>query len=256
MAQEFQYPTRVTYGEVDQQLRLTLRGAMAMMQEAAIVHSSQAGYAVADIPRTHVIWMLVRWRVKRIGAVRWNEAVTVETWPRSMARVTSVRNFILRGADGAPAAVGESEWILVNTDTGRAARITPEIAGAYSLLERDVFDQPFPTLSHTPGPVVCTLETRRSDIDTNHHVNNLVYLDYALEALPQDCWSTPFDEISMEFRRQILLGQRIHCCYRREQGIYVVDLVGEDGCLHGTVAFRGPVSEPVEVLDSGPEPVL
>ena len=93
MAQQFEYPTRVTYGEVDQQLRLTLRGAMAMMQEAAIVHSSQAGYAVEDIPRTHVIWMLVRWRVKRIGAVRWNEAVTVETWPRSMARVTSVRNW-------------------------------------------------------------------------------------------------------------------------------------------------------------------
>ena len=87
-------------------------------------------------------------------------------------------------------------------------------------------------------------------------MNNLVYLDYALEALPRDCWNTPFDEISMEFRRQILLGQRIHCCCRREQGIYVVDLVGEDDCLHGTVAFRGPGSEAVEVLDSGPEPVL
>lgn len=53
----FSYSTRVTYGEVDGALHLTLRGAMAMMQEAAIVHSSQAGYAVADIPRTHVIWI-------------------------------------------------------------------------------------------------------------------------------------------------------------------------------------------------------
>lgn len=38
----FSYSTRVTYGEVDGALHLTLRGAMAMMQEAAIVHSSQA----------------------------------------------------------------------------------------------------------------------------------------------------------------------------------------------------------------------
>ena len=116
----FSYSTRVTYGEVDGALHLTLRGAMAMMQEAAIVHSSQAGYAVADIPRTHVIWMLVHWRVKMVKDACWNEAVAVKTWPRSMGRVTSVRNFEISNARGETVALGESEWILVSTDTGRA----------------------------------------------------------------------------------------------------------------------------------------
>lgn len=234
----FSYPTRVSYGAVDGALRLTLRGAMAMMQEAAIIHSSQVGYAVADIPRTHVIWMLVHWRVRRTGTAKWNEPLIVETWPRSMARVTSTRNFQITNERGEVVALGESEWILVNTDTGRAARITPEIAGAYQLVDRDVFSEPFPAVEPGEGREACRLDIRRADMDTNHHVNNLVYLDYALEALPEDV-AADFDEISVSYRRELRPGQQVRCLYRKAGEAHVVDLMGEaDNVLHSTVIFH------------------
>lgn len=228
---------RVTYGEVDGALRLTHRGAMSIMQEAAIVHSSQAGYAVEDVARTHVIWMVVRWRVRLTGRARWNDALTVETWPRSMNRLTSVRNFRLLDGDENEAAVGESEWLLVSTDTGRVTRITPEIASAYELVDRDVFDSPLPPVEPGEGEEICRLPVRRSDIDTNHHVNNLVYLDYALEALPEDAWKAGFSEVSVIYRRQLLLGDTVSCRYRRQGDLHVVDLCTGD-VLHATVVFR------------------
>ena len=228
---------RVTYGEVDGALRLTHRGAMSIMQEAAIVHSSQSGYAMEDVDRTHVIWMVVRWRVRLTGRAVWNDALTVETWPRSMGRLTSVRNFRLLDAQDNPVAVGESEWLLVSTDTGRVARITPEIAAAYALVEQDVFDSPAPPLEPGEGEEVCRLPVRRSDIDTNHHVNNLVYLDYAWEALPEDLWKTGVAEISVTYRRQFLLGDTVECRYRRQGPLHVVDLYG-NGVLHATVTFQ------------------
>lgn len=250
----FSYSTRVTYGEVDGALHLTLRGAMAMMQEAAIVHSSQAGYAVADIPRTHVIWMLVHWRVKMVKDACWNETVAVKTWPRSMGRVTSVRNFEISNARGETVALGESEWILVNTDTGRAKRITPEIAGAYELVPRDVFSEPFPDAPEGEGEAVCRLDIRRSDMDTNHHVNNLVYLDYALEALPE---GFSWDEVAIAYHRQLLPGQRVVCRRLVQGDLVAVDLVGEgDGILHGRVLFRAAGAKAVEVLDSVPESMV
>ena len=250
----FSYPARVTYGEVDGALHLTLRGAMAMMQEAAIVHSSQAGYAVADIPRTHVIWMLVHWRVKMVKDACWNETVAVKTWPRSMGRVTSVRNFEISNARGETVALGESEWILVNTDTGRAKRITPEIAGAYQLVPRDVFSEPFPAAPEGEGEAVCRLDIRRSDMDTNHHVNNLVYLDYALEALPE---GFSWDEVAIAYHRQLLPGQRVVCHRLVQDDLVAVDLVGEgDGILHGRVLFRAAGAKAVEVLDSVPESMV
>lgn len=244
----FSYPARVSYGAVDGALRLTLRGAMELMQEAAIVHSSLAGYAVADIPRTHVIWMLVHWRVRRTGVARWNEPLVVETWPRSMARVTSTRNFQITNQQGETVALGESEWILVSTDTGRAARITPEIAGAYQLVARDVFSAPFPPVEPGEGTEVCRLDIRRADVDTNHHVNNLVYLDYALEALPEDV-AANFEEISVSYRRELRPGQQVRCLYRTAGDLHVVELLGTaDNVLHGTVVFRAASAEKDEVL--------
>ena len=91
------------------------------------------------------------------------------------------------------------------------ARITPEIAAAYALVEQDVFDSPALPLELGEGEEVCRLPVRRSDIDTNHHVNNLVYLDYAWEALPEDLWKTGVAEISVTYRRQFLLGDTVEC---------------------------------------------
>ena len=144
---EFYFQTRVAYGDIDQNLHLTLRGAMGMMQESAIIHSSRSGYSIFDEPRTHVVWMLVDWRVRMVGTATWNDPVTVETWPWTMKKVTSERCFVHRNAEGQPVALAESNWILVNTDTGRVSRIGPEVAAAYDLVDRAVFDAPMQTPS-------------------------------------------------------------------------------------------------------------
>ena len=234
----FRFPTRVDYYAVGDDLSLSLRGIIAMMQEAAIVHSSQSGYAMADVPRTHVIWMVVRWRVKRLARAQWNENLIVETWPRSMGKVTSVRNFRIVNEKNEAVAVGESEWILVNTDTGRAARITSEIVSAYQLVDEDVFSAPFPTVENGAGEERCRLDIRRSDLDTNRHVNSLVYLDYALEALPETAVAAGLDEVALSYRAQLLPGQQVKCTHRSQGPLQVVELFGAaDGHLHATAVF-------------------
>ncbi len=232
----FEFPARVAYGDLDSRMCLTLRGAMAMMQEAAIVHSAQAGYAIQDIPRTHVIWMLVQWRVRMVGRALWNDSLTVETWPRAMAKVTSDRNFEIRDAQGRTVALGQSTWILVSTDTGRAARITPEIAAAYDLVERDVFDSPLMELPDGPGEITYEGFVQRRDIDTNRHMNNLVYLDYARQALPEDLCDRPFRELGISYARQLRLGEPIACVFHRGQGGCRVDICS-GGTVHAAVTF-------------------
>lgn len=233
----YEFSTRVAYADIDGHLALTLRGAMELMQESAIIHSAQAGYSIYDIPRTHVIWMLVQWRVRMMGRAMWNDAVTVETWPRSMARVTSSRNFIIRGPRGETVAVGESTWILVNTDTGRAARITPEIASAYDLVEQDVFQDSLPQPPEGTGETTFTGMIQRRDIDTNRHVNNLVYLDYARQGLPEDLCDRDFRELGVTYSRQMRLGDAVQCVFHRGQGCHRVDLCGGDGSVHASVTF-------------------
>lgn len=235
---EYFFRTRVSYDDIDQDRNLTLRGAMGHMQEAAILHSSQSGYSIEDVSRTHVIWMLVQWRAKLVGKVKWNRDLTVCTWPRTMERLTSIRNYEVFGGDGALAAIGESNWVLVNADSGRPARITPEIAAAYHLTERDVFSAPLPPLSKGEGTLTAQLTVSYRDLDTNCHVNNRVYLDYAREALPAEWITYPFTEVSVRYHKQLLLGNPVNCWYRNEDACHIVEICGEDRTkLHATVVF-------------------
>ena len=131
----FQFRTRVSYDDIDPNMNLSLKGALGFMQEAALIHSGQAGYSVGDVERTRVTWMLVQWRVRLLQNAKWGDEVYIHTWPRSMERATSIRNFEIYGDDEKKIAVGESNWVLVNADTGRITRITPDVASAYDLTE-------------------------------------------------------------------------------------------------------------------------
>lgn len=234
----FSFSTRVSYDDIDQNMNLSLKGVLRFMQEAAMLHSGQAGYSVGDVDRTHVTWMLVQWRVRLLEEVPWGAEVTVNTWPRSMERATSIRNFELIGPHHRVAAIGESNWVLVNAKTGRITRISPDVASAYELTERDVFDEPLPEIAAGGGDVVWSGVVGRRDIDTNHHVNNRVYLDYAKEALPEALAETPFREVSVRYRKQLLLGDSIQCRYSHHDGAHTVDICGENASVvHGTVVF-------------------
>lgn len=235
----FEFRTRVSYDDIDENMCLTLRGAMGLMQEAAIIHSDMVGYSIYDTPRTHVLWMLIHWRIRLTGKAMWNEELTVKTWPRTFERATSERDFEIVDAGGKQIAIGESLWVLVNADTGRITRITPEISKAYDLTDHKVFDDELRDPAQGEGTITYACNVLRRDIDTNHHVNNRVYLDYAMEALPEDMELGALHEISVRYRRQLFLGQPVDCFYRKDGDCHIVDICSEDGkVLNCTVMMQ------------------
>lgn len=236
MSSTYSLQTNVTYRDIDDRLHLTLKGAMAYMQEAAMIHSSMAGYSVGDVPRTRMAWMLTQWRIRLVGSACWREHLTVETWPRTMERATTVRDFEIRNGAGEPVCVGESNWILVSVDTGRILRIPPEVVQAYDLNDRTVFDTILEKIPMGGGVLRSTGTVQHRDLDTNHHVNNLVYLDYAWEALPEELDLTAYREVVVKYHRQLLLHDGYSCWYRTEGQKQIVDIKSLDGqVLHCSV---------------------
>lgn len=227
------FKTRVSFTDIDADACLSLKGAMRLMQEAAMIHSDHSGYSVLDVEHTRVVWMLVQWRVRLVGTARWNEYIEVITWPRSMERLTSVRCFRIVNTAGETVAVADSNWLLANADTGRVMRIPKEVADAYDLIDEDVFEGPMPKLPHEAGEETYTCTVLRRDLDTNKHVNNLVYLDYAAEAIAEQ---KTFCEANIRYHLQLLLGDEVHCHYENTPEGHLVQITGEDPKhLHCTV---------------------
>lgn len=233
----YRFTTRVSYPDVDQQFHLSITGALRLMQEAAAIHSDSLGYSFRTVAQTRVHWLVVGWRVRMIRNACWNETLYVDTWPRTISRVTSERDFSIKNEAGETVCIATSNWILVSSETGRATRVTPQIAAAYPLTPEPVFgDEPqIPDLEE--GRLTYVGKVLRRDLDTNHHVNNLIYLDYARQALPEEIYDRPFREMTVKYSRQLLLGDTFHCIYQHADDCHRVSLQSETGVLHAAVTF-------------------
>ena len=228
----FTYEADITYDELGPDQRLSRRGLVKILQEAAAIASDERGYGMKDIPRNGVFWLLAGWRLELRERPAWRSRLTVQTWPRSMNGFQSERDFLVY-CGGDLVARASSRWLLVNTVTGKAARVTDAVRSAYELEERVLFDDPSHTNGKTPdgAPGTFAAAIGRREIDTNGHVNNIHYLEFALEALPEEVFRHLPNTVDITFRRQILLGTAVRCLYCvTEDGKHQVEIrSGEDG---------------------------
>ncbi len=77
----------------------------------------------------------------------------------------------------------------------------------------------------------------RRDIDANHHVNNISYLDIAYNALPEDV-GLNFKSLEIYYKRQTKLGEKVNMYYTKTEDAYVIAIKSEDGkTLHTILKF-------------------
>ena len=125
--------------------------------------------------------------------------------------------------------LASSKWVLFNIATGRVSKITPEMEETYACIDKSVFeydgfdkkvsDSDF--LITTPSFEYTILER---DIDSNHHVNNTNYIDYAYESIPKDVLKElDFKNIEVVYKHEAKLGETILCFYSQlETGEHIV----------------------------------
>lgn len=67
-------------------------------------------------------------------------------------------------------------------------------------------------------------------MDTNKHVNNLNYVDFALETLPEDVYeTTTFHNIEVMYKKQCIFGDKISCLYTlNSEGKHVITMKSDD----------------------------
>lgn len=227
----FMYPCSVTYADVGMDRRLSHKGALRLLQEAAAVDSQNCGYGLLNAEEVGVCWILTGWRIQLLERPLWNTPLSAETWPRTMDGFLCDRDFRISVGDKL-IAKATSRWCLVSTHTGHVIRVTDTIRSAYTLDSQAMFSEPLRTngKSSEAAAEKFSCIVGRRDIDTNHHVNNLHYLDYAVEALPQEVFEHFPATLEIVYRKQILLGTPIRCLYQlTDDGRHQVEICSGEG---------------------------
>ncbi len=227
----------ITFSDVGENNSLTNKGILRMMQEIAGIHSSIAGYGLNDIPKTGLAWLILNWKLKVYNRPKWSETLTINTWSRSQNAVFSYRDLEIYDSSNNLVAIATSKWLLFDINKQTIAKTTPEMREKFDSIDKSVFEEKFTERLKEPenSKFVLDYKIERRDIDTNHHTNNLNYLDFAYEALPEDVYKKgEFNNVEIMYKHEAKLGDTLMiyyaCTDNNEHIITIKDK--ETGILH------------------------
>ncbi len=180
-------------------------------QEAAGNHAEALGVSRDAMLTRGTAWVLMRLRMQVDHYPAWKDTVQLETWPSGIDGLFATREFVLRDAEGTALGCGTSAWAVIDVARRRPTRVPddlyaiepPDRARPLAFASRRV-----PALERVDH--ARRFDVRFSDLDLNEHVNNVRYVEWAIEALPEATLTAQYPvEVDIAFRAETTFGARI-----------------------------------------------
>uniref|UniRef100_A0ACD5XTV8 Uncharacterized protein n=1 Tax=Avena sativa TaxID=4498 RepID=A0ACD5XTV8_AVESA len=192
-----------------------------LLQEVGCNHAQSVGFSTDGFATTMtmrelgLIWVTNRMHIEIYKYPAWGDVVEIETWCQADGRIGTRRDWILKDlANGEVIGRATSKWVMMNQNTRRLQRVSDEVRDEVFIhcpkTPRLAFPEEnngslkkIPILTDPADHSRLGLVPRRADLDMNQHVNNVTYIGWVLESIPQDIIDThELQTITLDYRRE------------------------------------------------------
>jgi acyl-ACP thioesterase len=180
------------------------------LQDAAGDHAGRLGLSVLDLVKRNMTWVLSRYHVLVHRYPALGERLEVTTWPSGKHGYFAIRDFEVSDGAGGPVLSATSSWMVIDLDKKQAVKVDEVVSPRYAV-EKRALDDPFaslPVLAVREAEIGFRVET--AHLDWNRHVNNAVYVQWALEGVPPEVlMSRRPVAIEVSYRAEALYGDTV-----------------------------------------------
>jgi acyl-CoA thioester hydrolase len=104
------------------------------MQDAAVQHSNASGCTQTTL-ELGATWVIRSHQIEYLRPAFLEDHLIVLTWVSNFRKVRSLRKYrFFRASDRAILANGETDWVLVNSSSGRPMAIPDHLAAKFELI--------------------------------------------------------------------------------------------------------------------------
>ena len=156
---------------------------MQYLQETAALHAEQLGFGVDSLNKINSYWVLSNLRIEINRLPKWNDEITVKTWPSGYNRLIATREFVAKDQNDCELFKAGSQWMVLDKGSNRPKNLfhldlsLPK-TGLKALSEKLKRLEPQDDYSE-----VDRISVPYSSIDLNGHVNNTEYVRWGIDAL-------------------------------------------------------------------------
>ena len=207
------YETTLTvrYAETGLQGRLKPGMILNYFQDIASDHCAEMGVSALDLLPKNLAWVVYRYVLNIFRYPKWKELIYIKTWRYPVNNLYELRQFDVLDEMGNLVITAKSSWILTRLDTKKPVRLKYNMPDELMNGHQMPIENDFPTIpEQTEMMVSRPFQVRMHDLDFNRHVNNTIYVIWALESVPQEIVGQflPY-EISIQYQGDAVFGDQV-----------------------------------------------
>lgn len=207
----FEKEYEVNYFNVDLNGRLKLTSIADFLCDVGTHQSDSLDLGIEKMMDMNMAWIFYKYDIEVIRYPILGEKIKVSTQAIGIKRFNAYRVYEVRDSEGNIVIKGKGIFMLLDLQKRRAMRIPPMMSDLFQCdNSNDVFD-----IDSLSKNIECDkssqFKVRYSDIDTNGHVNNTIYMEWSLETVPREIIQTyTMNRIKVNFLKEVTYGHIIN----------------------------------------------
>ncbi|KAL3693781.1 hypothetical protein R1sor_007432 [Riccia sorocarpa] len=216
----------IRFSEVSSRGKISIETLSSLLQEAASNHVHEMDYSFS--PGKNMggnITVTTRMHIEVDKYPEWRDLIEIDTWFQPEGKHSVRRDWIVKDVQtGENIAFATSTWVLVNSQTRRLTKITEE---RWEEIEPHMVRSPLRwalSEDRRKGSLakIAKLDAEAAfktegvvasekDCDMNQHVNNVKYLGWMIETVPEEIRrSHEIAKLTIEYRQEANHGERVN----------------------------------------------
>jgi medium-chain acyl-[acyl-carrier-protein] hydrolase len=207
------------YFEMDQHGGASPTTMLTLLEEAAADHCLSIDHGLYDLFNQNIGWVLLSGYMQMERYPVYKEKITIRTWLSKYTSIKGYRENIISDERGNVIGRAKGLWVFFDIKRRMPARILGDIIERWSCFPEE-------SITHDIDKKISAIDyaqlkkefmVHRYDMDTNKHVNNLRYLQWLIETIPDEIMDNYYlHSIDGRFVKEAQYGHSIESLAEKE----------------------------------------
>ncbi|BDD04646.1 acyl-[acyl-carrier-protein] thioesterase [Aureibacter tunicatorum] len=203
----------IPYSECDWKNKFKLTSICNLFQEGAGNHASFRKFGNEHMKLANKVWVVNKFKMQISTPPAWKQDVILKTWVKNAYSALSTRDYELYSTDGKCLAKASALWVCIDSNTHRPTMIGDH-ESRMPKIDRSAIDEKLSKIQMPDNFIhETTLRTKYSDLDMLNHVNNVKYIEWVLDSMPEEFMlNKDVAEVQINYDAQTFLNDEVKIC--------------------------------------------
>lgn len=214
MSYKFTKNYEIHYYEVDSKLRCKLSSIIEFIGDVGTSQSEELGGGMKYCMDNKCAWVFYQDDIKMYRYPMFGETISITTEPVGFKKFYGLRKYTIRDSEDKIIGEALALFFLINIEKRRPMRIQKEQYDFYGVdgdVDYNIGLEKLKPVQETS--YIKNFNIRYADIDSNRHVNNVKYIEWAIEAVPMEVIDEyEVKRIKVTFEKECKYGETVSSC--------------------------------------------